>query len=87
MIAVKGGKVFVDKAQVVVVGYVSPEFSPALQRMRADQMIIDLARIGGHETLAAGTTRGVSNELAGTDAAVSLAAGTLLVIRPGVGHR
>lgn len=44
----------VDKAQVVVVGYISPEFSPALQRMRADQMIIDLARIGGHETLAAG---------------------------------
>ena len=43
----------VDTAQVVVVGYVSPEFGPALQRMRTDQMIIDLARIGSRETLAA----------------------------------
>lgn len=44
----------VDTAQVVIVGYVSPAFAPALQRMRADQMIIDLARIGGRETLVAG---------------------------------
>jgi len=39
----------VEKAEVVVVGYVSPEFTPALQKMRADQMIIDLARVTGYE--------------------------------------
>jgi GDP-mannose 6-dehydrogenase len=43
----------VETAQVVVVGYASPEFGPALQRMRADQIIIDLARIGGRETFMA----------------------------------
>jgi GDP-mannose 6-dehydrogenase len=43
----------VDKAEVVVVGHNSPEFIPALQRMRQDQMIIDLARIGKLDGLAA----------------------------------
>jgi GDP-mannose 6-dehydrogenase len=43
----------VDTAEVVVVGYVSPEFIPALKRMRADQMIIDLARVSGYEGFAA----------------------------------
>lgn len=43
----------VEKAEVVVVGYVSPEFTPALQKMRADQMIIDLARVTGYEEFAA----------------------------------
>jgi len=43
----------VDTAEVVVVGYVSPEFLPALKRMRANQMIIDLARVSGHEGFAA----------------------------------
>jgi len=43
----------VEKAQVVVVGHNSPEFIPALQRMRQDQMIIDLARIGKLDGLAA----------------------------------
>jgi GDP-mannose 6-dehydrogenase len=38
-----------EQSQVVVVGYASPDFEPALRRMRADQFIIDLARIGGHE--------------------------------------
>lgn len=38
-----------EQSQVVVVGYTSPDFEPALRRMRADQFIIDLARIGGHE--------------------------------------
>ena len=39
----------VDTSEVVVVGYASPEFFPALKKMRADQTIIDLARISGHE--------------------------------------
>lgn len=39
------------------------------------------------ETLPAGTTRGVSNLMARTTATVTLDEGTLLVIRPGVGHR
>jgi GDP-mannose 6-dehydrogenase len=43
----------VDTAEVVVVGYVSPEFFPALKKMRADQMIIDLARVNGYEGFAA----------------------------------
>lgn len=43
----------VEKAQIVVVGHNSPEFIPALQRMRQDQMIIDLARIGKLDGLAA----------------------------------
>jgi len=43
----------VDKAQVVVVGHNSPEFIPALQRMRQDQMIIDLARVGKLDGFAA----------------------------------
>ena len=43
----------VEKAQVVVVGHNSPEFIPALQRMRQDQMIIDLAGIGKLDGLAA----------------------------------
>lgn len=36
----------------------------------------------GGETLAAGTSRGISNEFVGTTASVSLTAGTLLVVRP-----
>ena len=43
----------VDTAQVVVVGYASAEFVPALKSMRADQLIIDLARIEGHESFIA----------------------------------
>jgi GDP-mannose 6-dehydrogenase len=43
----------VDAAQVVVVGYASAEFLPALKRMRPDQLIIDLARIEGREGLTA----------------------------------
>ncbi|MBC7837936.1 MAG: nucleotide sugar dehydrogenase [Nitrospiraceae bacterium] len=43
----------VDTAQVVVVGYASAEFVPALKSMRADQLIIDLARIEGHESFTA----------------------------------
>jgi GDP-mannose 6-dehydrogenase len=43
----------VENAQVVVVGHDSPEFKPALQRMRQDQTIIDLAGIGKLEGLAA----------------------------------
>ena len=43
----------VDTAQVVVVGYASAEFVPALKSMRADQLIIDLARIEGRESFAA----------------------------------
>ena len=43
----------VDTAQVVVVGYASAEFVPALKSMRADQLIIDLARIEGHENFTA----------------------------------
>ena len=39
----------VDTAQVVVVGYAAAEFVPALKGMRADQLIIDLARIEGRE--------------------------------------
>jgi thiamine pyrophosphokinase len=34
------------------------------------------------ETLGAGTTRGVSNELTGSHASVSLTDGVVLVIRP-----
>jgi GDP-mannose 6-dehydrogenase len=40
-------------SDVVVVGYSSPEFTAALKSMRADQAIIDLARIEGREGLAA----------------------------------
>jgi len=43
----------VDTAQVVVVGYASAEFVPALKKMRSDQLIIDLARIEGRESFAA----------------------------------
>ena len=43
----------VGTAQVVVVGYASAEFVPALKSMRADQLIIDLARIEGRESFAA----------------------------------
>ena len=43
----------VDAAQVVVVGYASAEFVPALKRMRADQLIIDLARIDPRENYTA----------------------------------
>jgi GDP-mannose 6-dehydrogenase len=43
----------VETAQVVVVGYASPEFGPALKTMSADQMIIDLARIEGRDSLTA----------------------------------
>jgi GDP-mannose 6-dehydrogenase len=43
----------VDEAQVVVVGYASGDFVPALKKMRPDQLIIDLARIEGREGLAA----------------------------------
>lgn len=43
----------VEASQVVVVGYAASEFGPALQTMRADQTIIDLARIGDRETLKA----------------------------------
>ena len=43
----------VETAEVVVVGYVSSEFLPALKNMRADQMIIDLARVNGYEGFAA----------------------------------
>jgi GDP-mannose 6-dehydrogenase len=43
----------VDTAQVVVVGYASAEFVPALKSMRADQLIIDLARIEGRESFTA----------------------------------
>ena len=43
----------VDTAQVVVVGYASAEFVPALKSMRADQLIIDLARIESHESFTA----------------------------------
>ena len=42
-----------DTAQVVVVGYASAEFVPALKSMRADQLIIDLARIEGRESFTA----------------------------------
>jgi len=43
----------VDTAQVVVVGYASAEFVSALKSMRADQLIIDLARIEGRESFTA----------------------------------
>lgn len=43
----------VNKVEVVVVGHNSPEFIPALQNMRQDQMIIDLARIGELNGIAA----------------------------------
>ena len=43
----------VAASQVVVVGYASAEFAAALKSMRSDQMIIDLARIEGRESLAA----------------------------------
>jgi hypothetical protein len=35
------------------VGYASPEFAAALAGARAEQTVIDLARIGGREALAA----------------------------------
>ena len=40
-------------SEVVIVGYASAEFIPALHKMRADQLIIDLARIEGRESLTA----------------------------------
>ena len=43
----------VAASDIVVVGYASAEFNAALKGMRADQTIIDLARIGGREALAA----------------------------------
>jgi GDP-mannose 6-dehydrogenase len=43
----------VAASQVVVVGYASAEFATALKGMRADQVIIDLARIEGRQGLAA----------------------------------
>jgi len=43
----------VAASQVVVVGYAAAEFAAALKSMRADQVIIDLARIEGREALAA----------------------------------
>ena len=43
----------VDQAQVVVVGYASADFVPALMSMRADQLIIDLARIDGRDRFTA----------------------------------
>ena len=43
----------VDTAQVVVVGYASAEFVSALKSMRADQLIIDLARIEGRGSFTA----------------------------------
>ena len=43
----------VETAQVVVVGYASAEFVPALKAMRQNQLIIDLARIEGHEKFSA----------------------------------
>jgi hypothetical protein len=50
---VEGAEDAVDTAQVVVVGYASAEFMPALKSMRPDQLIIDLAGIKGRESLAA----------------------------------
>jgi len=43
----------VESAEIVVVGYASNEFGPALQKMRPDQAIIDLARIDGRGGFAA----------------------------------
>ncbi len=43
----------VDMNPVVVVGYASAEFVPALKKMCADQLIIDLARIEGRESFTA----------------------------------
>jgi GDP-mannose 6-dehydrogenase len=43
----------VGDSEVVVVGYASAEFVPALKRMRADQLIIDLARIDPRESYTA----------------------------------
>jgi GDP-mannose 6-dehydrogenase len=43
----------VETAEVVVVGYRSTEFVPVLNRMRADQRIVDLARIDDRDTLTA----------------------------------
>ena len=43
----------VETAQVVVVGYASAEFVPALKSMRQNQLIIDLARIEGREKFSA----------------------------------
>ncbi|HEU4685456.1 MAG TPA: nucleotide sugar dehydrogenase [Nitrospira sp.] len=43
----------VQGSEVVVVGYKSPEFLPALQQMSADQVIIDLARIEGRDGITA----------------------------------
>ena len=40
-------------SQVVVVGYAAAEFAAALAAMRADQVIVDLARIKGRQSLAA----------------------------------
>src|SRR4029450_11442397 len=33
------------QSEVIVVGYQSPEFGPALHRLRSDQIVIDLARV------------------------------------------
>jgi GDP-mannose 6-dehydrogenase len=43
----------VENAHVVVVGHNHPEFIPALQRMRQDQIIIDLVRIGKQDDFTA----------------------------------
>ncbi len=43
----------VESAHVVVVGYASADFIPALKSMRADQLIIDLARVEGRATFTA----------------------------------
>jgi GDP-mannose 6-dehydrogenase len=43
----------VETAQVVVVGYASAEFVPALRSMRSGQLIVDLARIEGRESFSA----------------------------------
>ena len=43
-----------DEADVVVVGYQSPEFAQAIAGLRADQTVIDLARLAPKVTTAAG---------------------------------
>lgn len=42
-----------EQADVIVVGYQSPEFIAVLQSLRADKTVIDLARLGKHVTTAA----------------------------------
>ncbi len=43
----------VQCSQVVIVGYASPDFLPGLKQMSADQLIIDLVRIEGRDSLTA----------------------------------